>query len=304
MSDDRHGVLTDVLWTEKYRPDDLGDLALSDEIRKVLQSYLDAGEIPHLLLCGPPGTGKTTVARIIYRSLDCRVLALNASDERGIDVVREKIATFVTAMTEARWQIVFLDEADYMTTEAQTALRNLIEKYADRARFILTANYLHKVIGAIQSRCLLVELQRPPIKERVRILAKVLKAEGIAIPDPGVLFTYVERYPDLRKMLMSAQRAYLSHGELPPAKGDGPMPADDMFAMLKQKNYPGFRDLTKDGAFDPYQGLTTLFWAIPDEDPAAGMLRHVLGKAVHESSYTPDPIIHFLGTVAEAMESL
>jgi len=294
-------LLKDLLWVEKYRPTQLEDLALDPETRQVLSAYLAAGEIPHLLLSGPPGTGKTTVARIIHHSLDCRVLSLNASSDRGIDVVRERVGSFVTAMGIHRWNLVFLDESDAMTPDAQTALRNLIESYADQARFILTANYLHKIIGPLQSRCQLLTLGRPPLKERFRILQGVLTAEGIEAPAP-VILSYAERFPDLRKMLMSAQRAFLAHGTLPSAVVEDAVSGTSILEMMTAKNWTGLRRLTTDGNFDPQQALRDLFWAIPDDHPRVGFLRHVIGKAVHESGFSPDPVIHFLGSLAEVME--
>ncbi len=295
--------IKDVLWTEHYRPTRLDDLALEPANRAVLAAYIAAGEIPHILMVGPSGSGKTTIARILHRSLDCRRLVLNASAERGIDTVREKIGMFVTMMTDARWNIVFLDEADAMTADAQTALRNLIESYADRARFIFTANKQHRIIGAIQSRCQLLMILPPPLKERYRILAHVLEQENITA-EPAVVLSYAERYPDLRRMLMTVQRAYLAHGTLPSAQSEGSKDGVPLLDLVLKKNWTGLRRLTTTDTFDPQEGLRSLFWAVPDDHPRAGFLRHVIGRGVHESGFTPDPVVHFLGTVAEAMEGL
>lgn len=297
-------VISGVLWTEKYRPTELSEVALEDETRQVLQQYIDAGELPHLLLIGPPGSGKTTVSRILINALDCMSLNLNASAERGIDVVREKIGAFVTAITMARWNIVFLDEGDAMTSEAQTAMRNQMESYAERARFIITANYSHRIIAPIQSRCQVLTFGRPPFKERYRILASVLQKEGIAA-EPAVMASYAERYPDMRDMLFAAQRAYLGNNKvLPPASQTGAVTGADLYQLLMQKNWTAFRRLTTAGDFDVQQALREMFWAVPDEHPRAGFLRHTFGRGVHETGFTPDPIILFLGVVAEAMDGL
>lgn len=302
-------VLMDVLWTERYRPTDLKDVALEPETRQVLQAYVDAGEVPHLLLIGPPGGGKTTIARILVAALDCQTLVLNASVDRGIDVVRGKIGNFVTSILSRRWNIVFLDEADAMTADAQTAMRNLIESHADRSRFILTANQGHKIIAPIQSRCQVFTLGAPPLKERWRILTAVLQAEGI-VADPQLVLGYAEKYPDMRRMLMAAQKAYLSedasHDErrLPPAAALDTVGGAELFALLAAKNWTALRQRSALADFDHQQGLRDLFWAVPDNHPRAGFLRHILGRGVQDSGYAPDPVVLFLGVCAEAMEGL
>lgn len=297
-------VVQSTLWTERHRPTTLEDVALDPPDRALIQSYLDRGEIPHLLLVGPPGSGKTTIARILIKSLDCMALNLNASAERGIDVVREKIGSFVTAMLMATWNVVFLDESDAMTADAQTALRNLMESHSDRARFILTANYGHRIIAPIQSRCQLITLGAPPLKERYRILARVLQKEGIT-SDPKTTLSYAERYPDLRRMLWAAQSAYYGNGNtLPPAVQSGATSGAEMFHLLTERNWTQFRRLTASGDFDALQALRELFWAVPDTHEKAGFLRHTFGRGVHETGFTPDPAILFLGVIAEAMEGL
>jgi len=317
------GVLTDILWTEKYRPTSLADVALEPETRQVLESYIEAGEIPHLLLVGPPGGGKTTIARILIAALDAQVLPLNASVDRSIETVRGKIGRFVTSVLMAKWNVVFLDEADEMTSDAQTGLRNLIEQYAERSRFVLTANKGWKIIAPIQSRCQVFKLGAPPLKERWRILSAVLAAEGIEA-DPQLILGYAEKYPDMRRMLMAAQTAYLAssnhsddcavgHGggcdcpaprQLPPATEAVTVGGDELFALLQAKDFVSLRGRSTLSDFDHQQALRDLFWAVPDDHPKAGLLRHVIGRGVHESGYTPDPVVLFLSVCQEAINGL
>jgi len=317
-------VLTDVLWVEKYRPQALTDVALEPDTRQVLQSYVEAGEIPHLLFVGPPGSGKTTLARILLAAVDCQVLGLNASSERGIDTVRDKISSFVRSVLTSRWNIVFLDEADQLTPEAQTSLRNVIENFSDRSRFIFTANAGHKIIPAIKSRCQEFIIGRPPLKERWRILTAVLAAEGIEA-DPKLVLDYAERYPDMRKMLMATQKAYLSHVEhsddcaiglgsgcncpalrkLPPVVSTVSMGGDELFALLVRPGTFGtIRDAAKVADFVHQQALIDLFWAVPDDHPKAGFIRYAIGSAINDSGYTVDPVTHFLAVISNVQNGL
>lgn len=305
MLQEKPDIITGVLWWEKYRPTQLKDVALEADTRGVLQAFLTAGEIPHLLLVGPPGSGKTTVARIIYNTLDCRHLTLNASSERGIDTVRAKIGTFITGMG-ARWNVVFLDEADALTVDAQEALRNMIESHADHARFILTANKGHKVIGPIQSRCQTLIMPPPPFKERARILVDVLKAEGIKV-DAAVVLGYAEKYGDMRKLLQHTQRAYLGKGKgqnLPPADTVVDVVGEELLEHILAKDYGSLRKVTASGGFDAQQVLRDLFYAVPDDHDKAGFLRHTFGRGLHETGFTPDPVVLFLAVCAEAMEGM
>lgn len=294
-----------LLWTETYRPQTLAEMALEDSTRSVLESYLQAGEVPHLLLIGPPGSGKTTLARIIVHTIDCRHITLNASSERGIDVVREKIGGFVTAWTPERWKVVFLDEADAMTGDAQTALRNLIEANADQSRFVLTANYAHKIIGPIQSRCQVLEFGSPPLKERYRILSGVLAKEGIAA-EPAVVLSYAERFPDLRRMLMGAQRAWLATGKssLPPAAAADRVRGGELLKLVEDRNWTALKRLTASGEFDPQEMLRDAFWSVDVAKPHASLFLEKLARGLHDSGYTPDPIVLFLGVAAEIMNAL
>lgn len=287
-----------LLWAEKYRPKTLDKLAMSEENRAFVANSLAEGTIPHLLLHGPPGVGKTTLAFIIRDTLDCETLVLNASKERGIDVIRDRISEFVRARYGARWNIPILDEADYLTPESQAALRNLMETYADRARFILTANYPNRITGAIRSRCTELQLAAMTLRDRTGVLLGVLAEEGIDA-DPTAALTYAERYKDLRQMLNTAQRAYVTHGELPPVTAVTSADGQVVLELALSGSWGKVREISKEPGTDHAELLRTMFWAVPDDHPNAAGLRVLLASAYDETPNVPDPVVHFLGTAAQ-----
>ncbi len=180
-------------WTEKYRPKTLDEMVGQEEVVRRLKAYAEKKEMPNLLFAGPPGTGKTTAAIALAREIfgdtfEQNFLELNASDERGIQVVRETIKEFARTLPfgGARFKIIFLDEADALTADAQHALRRTMEKYAATSRFILSCNYSSKIIEPIQSRCALFRfkpLSDEQIKERLRYIAK---NEGLTIDEKAL----------------------------------------------------------------------------------------------------------------------
>lgn len=193
------------LWIEKFRPKNLDEYVGSDVVKQRFGSFIEKGEIPHLLFHGKAGTGKTTMAKILVNNIDCDDIYINASDERGIDIIRNKIKNFASTVGFSKWKVVVLDEADYLTPESQAALRNMMETFADRTRFILTCNYPEKVIPAIQSRCQTFKIEPPSMKDIAVRCVQILKDEGISF-DPHDLKTIIEtNYPDIRKVMGDLQ---------------------------------------------------------------------------------------------------
>jgi len=196
------------IWAEKYRPQKLDDLILTDTVRKTIQEFDE--EIPNLLFVGTPGTGKSTLSRIIVNDiLKCNYIYINASDESGIDTIRHKVTNFAqTKSFDGGIKVVILDEADGITAQAQAALRNTMESFAKYTRFILTANYKHKIIPALQSRCQFLDI-KPTLEAGVRHCYSILKKEGIEVDDEQKK-RFVElvkaNFPDLRKTINEIQK--------------------------------------------------------------------------------------------------
>jgi DNA polymerase III delta prime subunit len=193
------------LWVEAYRPSDVDGYVFRDEAQRTqVKQWIKEGSIPHLLFSGAAGIGKTTLAKILIKQLDIDeydVLEINASRENNVDTVRDRITNFVQTMPFGKFKIVLLDEADYLSPNAQAALRGVMESYSESARFILTCNYPHKIIPALHSRCQGFHIEKVDHTEFTARAATVLVTEGIEF-DLDTLDSYVKAtYPDLRKCL-------------------------------------------------------------------------------------------------------
>ena len=193
------------LFVEKYRPKYLDDFVGDNTVRTKIQEYLDTGKLQNLLLFGPAGTGKTSLAKLIVAQLGADHLYINASDERGIDTIRDKIIPFASSIGFNGLKVVILDESDYLTAQAQATLRNVMESFSNSCRFILTCNYLDRIISPLQSRCMAFGITPPSKKEVGQHLLDICDKEEIKYTKEDLGQVILTHYPDIRKILNTLQ---------------------------------------------------------------------------------------------------
>jgi len=199
------------LFVEHYRPIKLDNYVGNENIKKVIKQYLDQDDIQNLCFYGPAGTGKTTLAKLIVKNLDCDYLYINASDERGIDTIRDKVTSFASTASFKSLKVVILDEADFLTINAQASLRNVIETFSRSTRFILTCNYIERIIDPLQSRCQTLKIIPPSKVEVAKHLAWILGEENISFIVDDIKNIVNQFYPDLRKMLNTIQLSIIDN---------------------------------------------------------------------------------------------
>jgi len=194
------------LWIERYRSETLDQYLCSEVLRERIQSFIDTNDIPHLIFSGTAGGGKTTLAKLIINNLKCDYIYLNASDENGIDMIREKVKGFASAASFQPIKIVILDEADFITQPGQAALRNIIEEYSLSTRFILTCNYIERLIEPLSSRCEIHILKPPSMGEVAKhVCVNILDVEEVVYDINEVAQLIKNSYPDIRSIIKNLQ---------------------------------------------------------------------------------------------------
>jgi len=287
----------------------LDDYVGNEHLKTKVAGYLENDDIPHLLLFGRAGTGKTTLAKLIVKSIDCDYMIINASDENNVEMVRTKVKNFASSMGFKKFKIIILDEFDYMSKEAQAILRNLMETFSAHCRFILTCNYVEKVIEPIQSRCQSFQIV-PPTKKDVAIqMSKILKAESVEF-DPKDLVPIIDAsYPDIRKVINTCQ-LNSSKGKLKVdvqnlLENDYKMKVLDILKSNddRRNKYMKVRQAIIDSKANDFSELYTLLYDKVEEyggDNTSGVILY-LGEAVANSSLANDKEIIAAATLIKIL---
>ena len=198
--------MSNTLWVEKYRPTTLDNYIGNEHLKDKVSVYLESGDLPHLLLYGKAGTGKTTLAKLLVKNIECDYMYINASDENNVDTVRTKVKNFASTIGFKDMKIIILDECDYITPNAQAALRNLMETFSKHCRFILTCNYVERIIDPIQSRCQSFQIIPPSRGEVAKHTHDILISENVTHEMDDLKVLIDSGYPDIRRIINSSQR--------------------------------------------------------------------------------------------------
>ena len=295
-----HGLLV-----ERFRPIDLERYVGNESIKKTFAKYISDNDCQNIILHGPAGTGKTTLAKLLVKSIDCDYLYINASDERGVDTVREKIVGFASTASFKPLKVIILDEADYLTHTAQATLRNVIEKFSRQTRFIMTCNYLEMLSGPMQSRCHPIKVLPPSKVEVARHLHWVLQEENIDC-EPKQLKNLVNKtYPDIRKALEAIQMytfdGKLELGEIEQSKSSFPL-------ILKElcKDKPSLKEIRQIIADSNVNDFGELFRFLYDNSSKyasgkEGMVAYYINDHSYKANFRIDKEINAIALINQIL---
>jgi len=305
--------MNEALWVEKYRPHTIADCILPDEYKSTFQSYVDRKEIPHLLLCGTPGTGKTTVARALCDEIGCDYLMINGSDESGIDTFRVKIKNYASAMSLGGGKkVIIIDEADYLNPNStQPAMRAAMEEFAHNCTFIMTCNFKNRIIEPLHSRCAVIEFKlRKEDKPKMAMAfmkraAEILGNEKVPY-DKAVLAEVVKKhFPDYRRVLNELQR-YSVSGKIDSGilTSIADVSINELVTSLKDQNFSAMRKWVADfGSDDPakiYRKIYDSLYDVMDKSTIPNAVV-ILARYQYQSAFVADQELNLTACLTEMM---
>ena len=294
------------LLVEKYRPTTLEHYVGNENIKEVIQKYLNQNDIQNFIFYGGAGTGKTTLAKLIVKKLDCDFLYLNASDENGIDTIRDKVKGFASTASFKGIKVVILDEADFITIQGQAALRNVIETFSRSTRFILTCNYIERIIDPIQSRCQVLKIVPPSKLDTAKHTAWVLDQEEISYETDDIKSIVNQYYPDLRKMLNTIQSSTINSKLL--LDKDVLVSSNYMLSIIKElstsKNWKNIRQIIADSGVKDFEELYRFLFDNSSKyaSDREGSVAIILNEHLYQSNFRIDKEINIMSAISKIIE--
>ena len=298
------------LFTERFRPTDPKDYIGNEVFKASLDQWIKQQDIPHILLYGPAGTGKTTAAKLIVANLDCDHIYINCSDENGIETIREKVKSFASAATFRALKVVIMDEADFLTINAQAALRNVIETFSKTTRFVFTCNYVERIIDPLQSRTSVFEVLPPSKSEVAKRCISILDEETCNRATEDIVEIVNKTYPDIRKTLNLLQSCivYDLAGTFLKLNKDivnQKQYTDQIIDLIKSNDDKAFnqiRQLVADSNIRDYNELYRALFENLDSfhNPVLGTI--IIAESQYQSVMAPDKEITFMGCIANLLK--
>ena len=298
------------LWVEKYRPDTIDNYICGDQLRDIVRDFISRKDIPHLLFHGSAGTGKTTLAKILTKNIPCDVMYVNASDNTGVDFVRDKIKPFACSMGFHELKVVILDEADYMSTNSQASLRNLMETYSKSTRFILTCNYVEKIIAPLISRSQVFRLEPPAMKDVAVYVKTILDNESVTYTMPDIASVTKALYPDIRKIVNFLQQSSTSDTlKLVDTQSANIDLKNKLIISLKNcKNNPKafneIRQMVNDSGIKMFEELYTELYDRAEDFASDKQINVIIevSESIYQSAMVVDKEITFMACIAKLIK--
>ena len=304
-------MIENSLWVEKYRSQKLEDYVGNDHLKDVMAKYITSNDMNNMIFYGPAGTGKTTLAKLLVNNLDCEYLYINASDERGIETIRDKVSGFASTMSFKPLKVVILDEADFLTIQAQASLRNVIETFSKTTRFVFTCNYIERVIDPIQSRTSVFEVLPPSKSEVAKRCQEILHEETCNNAPADIVEIVNKTYPDIRKTLNLLQSCivYEPAGTFLQLNKDivnQKQYTDQIIDLIKSHDDDAFtkiRQIVADSNIRDYNELYRALFENLDSfhNPVLGTI--IISESQYQSVLAPDKEITFMACIANLIFS-
>ena len=306
------------LFVEKYRSKVLDEYVGNQNIKLTVAKYLKQNDIQNLIFYGPPGSGKTTLAKLIVNNLECDYLYINASDERGIETIRDKVSGFASSASFKPLKVIILDEADFLTIQAQASLRNVIETYSRSTRFILTCNYVERIIDPLQSRCQVLKIVPPSKAEVAAHIAAIMDKENIVYDLKDLKVIVNQFYPDLRKCLNTVQLSIKEYSYSPSYPNEKVLDIDQSVIVSSQytsqvinelkttKDWKKIRQIIADSNVNDYEELYKELYSNMSyyADGREGLVVIILEEYQYHANFRIDKEINIMACIAKIIQTL